>query len=170
MNIEKYFVFLFILFISSCSSTVTTTNSFSSSDAAFINESGQAIINGQAFLRRNDGIVVYAAGSDVILVPSTTYSQERMTAIYQGKKAAYLLRNVKFENDSAEYKNYIKSTKADGEGKFEFSDLAPGSYFIVTQVFWTPDPNAIFPEGAKLLEKVTITKDTKNIKVIITGT
>jgi len=169
MNYIKFIVFICVVIAAGCSSTVSNVNTFNAAEASFINEEGKAKINGQAFLRRNDGLVVYAAGSEVFLIPSTAYSDERLNAIYQGKKSAHLFRNVKFENDSLEYKNYIKSTKADGEGEFEFSNVAAGTYYLTTQVYWTPDPNAIFPEGAKLLEKVEITQDTNDIKIIMSG-
>ena len=43
-------------------SEVMLQSKFDSKEVAYINQGGKGLITGQAFLTRNDGIVVYAAG------------------------------------------------------------------------------------------------------------
>jgi hypothetical protein len=52
------------------------TASFCPSEAAFAHGKGAAVVRGQSFLRRDDGVVVYGAGSEVLLVPKVPNSEE----------------------------------------------------------------------------------------------
>jgi len=147
--------------ITSCS-PATLTTSFAPSEAAYINQQGKAAISGQAFLRRNDGIVVYGAGSEVSLIPATSYARERMASIYGGGK--YAVWHAGFKNDDPAYRAYIKNTVADGEGRFKFENIADGTYFITTTVTWFVQ----YQQGGALMETVTIT-DGKSVDVIMSG-
>lgn len=136
---------------------------FIPAEASFINNIGKGAIEGQAFLRRNDGVVVYAAGSEVKLIPATAYAEERMTAIYGAAKIAYW--NAGFKNDDQSYYQYMKTTIADGEGKFAFKEIADGSYFVVTTVTWMAGN---VPQGGTLMERVTISGGSMQ-QVILRG-
>src|SRR5260221_14332364 len=112
--------------------TVAVTVPFDAKQAAYIHTKGKATISGQAFLRRNDGIVVYAAGSDVSLTPATAYAEERMAGIFQGRKYLSGLAQLSFENEDPEYRSFKRIAKANGEGRFTFPEVASGPYFVVT--------------------------------------
>jgi len=139
------------------------SSSFRAEDAAFINSKGTATVTGQAFLRRNDGIVVYAAGSPVSLTPKTNYSDERIAFIYKGGKSSYF--GGTFKNDDPEYYKYSRTATADGEGRFTFSDVPAGSYYITTEVTWMVQYER---QGGALMERVTVA-DGQKVEVIMTG-
>lgn len=149
--------------LTGCVATPQIQSTFNPAEAAFIHKPGRGSITGQAFLRRNDGVVVYAAGSDVFLVPKTTYSTERIQVLYAGSKFAPIWR----QNAPAptEYGNYVRQTKADGEGRFSFSSLADGDYYMSTTVYWFAGNNQ---QGGHLLEAVTI-RGGNAVNVIMTG-
>ncbi|MEC9342462.1 MAG: hypothetical protein VYD64_01325, partial [Pseudomonadota bacterium] len=54
--------------------------------AAFAREPGTASISGQAFLQKSSGVVVYAAGRNVILFPVTDYTSERIRLVYGNRR------------------------------------------------------------------------------------
>lgn len=144
-------------------SPATLVTTFNPSDAAFINEKGTATVKGQAFLRRNDGIVVYAAGSEVFLIPKTTYSDERMATIYgAGKMTTFL--GSSFKNDDARFYEYVRKVVANGEGRFEFKDVAAGKYYVVTSVVWYVQVQ----QGGSLMERTTVA-DGQTVELIMTG-
>lgn len=152
--------------LSSCASATLVTP-FDPAAAAFSERAGTAVISGQAFLRRNDGIVVYAAGSDVALVPKTAYSDERMQKIYgEGKisQATDLGVGVTFTNDDPRFARTVRTVIADGEGKFTFTGVPAGSYYLTTQVIW----RAQYVQGGALMERVTVL-DGQTANVIMTG-
>src|SRR5690606_23631560 len=105
-------------------SPVTLQSTFNASEAAYIRKQGDGSISGQAFLRRNDGMVVYAAESEVTIIPVTAYAAERVTTIYgQGKYAVW---HPGFKTTDPTYEQYSRKTGANGEGRFKFEGLADG--------------------------------------------
>lgn len=140
MRIELLICILFLV----CACTTTNRNfeveaKFDPNEAQFINEVGTASISGQAFLNRQGGQVVYATGNEINLIPATTYSRERLERFYEGKKFLNTFRAMATnatENVDPRYKELIRQTKADGEGRFTFDKLAPGTYFVQAAVAW----------------------------------
>jgi len=132
-------------------------------EAEYIHATGPNSIYGQAFLRRNDGVVVYAAGSDVTLIPYTPYAEERMRTIYGDRKTAYF--KVNFENDDPLYHQYMRKTVANGEGRFSFEGLANGTYYITTHVEWMAGDSR---QGGALMERVSVGGGNK-AEVILRG-
>lgn len=149
--------------LAGCVATPQIQSTFNPAEAAFIHKQGRGSISGQAFLRRNDGMVVYAAGSEVSLVPRTTYSTERIRAMYGGAKIAPLYGGSIPEPPG--YAEYMKVTKADGEGRFSFKGLPDGEYYVVTNVNWRVGYTI---QGGYLMEPVTI-RGGNAPDVIMTG-
>ena len=155
--------FAFLLW--GCATSAVLNTTFDPQEADFIHKSGTSIITGQGFLRTMVGEVRYAAGSEVILIPVTKYSTERINQIYRGGKCAVFGKT--FTNDDPRYSQFTKTTKANGEGRFEFPGLAAGNYFVVTSVFWQI-PGNYFPQGCGIYEVVQLASGEKK-DVIISG-
>lgn len=159
----KSFAFLAALMAASgCVATPEVKSTFNASEAAFINKAGSGTIKGQAFLRRNDGMVVYAAGSDVRLIPKSTYADERMNLIYAGGKIGRYVQPV---NNNPQYISMTKVTRANGEGRFEFKNVADGEYYVVTPVSWMAGD---MRQGGSLMERATI-RGGNSVELIMTG-
>ena len=145
------------------------TVAFSTEEAAFIKKGGTGVITGHAFRTKPSGSVVNAAGQVVTLVPATAFARERFTNLYGGGKYvphhAYPLPD---EVDPA-YAEYSRATKAESNGRFVFDNVAPGTYFVTTQVLWG-DEYACSREGGLVYDSVTLTgKETKPVDVILSG-
>lgn len=149
--------------LSGCVAAPKIISTFNPSEADFINKTGNGVISGQAFLRRNDGMVVYAAGSDVHLIPKTGYAQERMNALYRGGK----INNMVPDPASTDplYLAMTKTVRANGEGRFRFDGLADGDYFVVTKVVWVVGGS---PQGGSLMETASI-RNGQAVDLIMTG-
>jgi hypothetical protein len=89
---------------------------------------GTAAVVGQAFLKTKGGDVKYAAGNEVRLVPKTSYSTEWWQRVVLGNE------NLGSVDERA--KVYTRVTIADGEGRFKFENLPPGSYYAFTIITW----------------------------------
>lgn len=152
-----------LIAISGCTQTLETTTTFDPTSAAYVLEQGTNTISGQAFLRRNDGIVVYAAGSEVTILPVTSYSTDRLNQIYQGTK--FSNRPAQFATTDSQYLKYTKRTVADGEGRFTFQNMADGEYYITTQVIWQAGD---LTQGGSLMEQVSV-KSGQSVEVIMSG-
>ena len=141
---------------------------FDAKAAAFIHKEGKTTIEGHAFLRRPDNVPENAVGQTVRLVPVTPYSEARFAQFYGGKRFLSAWQMPKMEADP-EYASYTRTTTSDSNGRFTFEHVAPGKYYIATQIMWRPK-GTLFQEGGALWDMVTVTgKETKPIKVVLTG-
>jgi len=158
------------MLLASCAPPVVKLDAtFNPEEAKFIKATGKSSITGQLFLRRNDGIVVYGAGSQIFLIPSTTYSRERMSKIYGTAKLRLAYFIPTFEGDDPLYREYTKATKADGQGRFEFSNLSAGAYYIVGPVTWcAPSRYGCDTQGGSLMENVVLGRDEKK-EIVMNG-
>lgn len=166
----KRFVLAAILMattVGGCAS-VAVNSTFDPNAAAYINQQGTNTITGQAFLRRNDGMVVYGAGSEVELIPVTAYTQARVAAIFKGGKFAYpdafTGGQVTVKDEDPQFAKFVRKAVANGEGRFTFEGVADGSYYITVPVVWMVQAY----QGGTLLGEATVSGGQK-IEVIING-
>lgn len=143
---------------------------FDPSEAAFIKKAGKATIGGRAFLRDKTGQtnVRYAAGETVRLIPASSYARARIAHFYGGGKFAPAAAIPKIEPDP-QYVDYTRTTKADASGRFTFDHVAPGRYFLTTQLIWKPK-ESLLAEGGAMYEEVIVTGGERApIDVIVSG-
>jgi len=150
---------------------------FNAAEAEFAHARGTASVRGQLFLRRNDGVVVYGAGSDVRLVPLTSHSEAIINSEFSGRK---LRQTIAFAFVGARASGvifdpglgpYMRSAKADGQGNFTFGQVPPGFYYILGRVSWcAPSRSGCDPQGGDLLETVRVTPTDRDLAVIMNGT
>lgn len=150
--------------LSACG-TATIGTKFDAREAGYVLAKGTGRIDGQAFLRRDYGKLVTAAGERVFLVPATSYTVARFNAMFGGDLRAYWGRDV--DEPPAEYYNYRRETKVDMRGRFVFDDLAPGRYIVATRVFWT-EPSSYLMRGGGIYDLVDVKKDETS-KAVISG-
>lgn len=155
-------LFLTVGLLAGCVSGPKLESVFNPGEADAINQSGFGAVNGQAFLKRSDGSVVYAAGSEIYLIPRSAYADAHM---------AYLFHGAKFNNTVEEpsiepaYLSMTKRTKADGYGRFTFSLLADGDYYLLTKITWKEGK---VEAGGNLMEFVSL-NGGQTVQVFMTG-
>lgn len=135
--------------------------------SAYVLEKGTGRIEGEAFLRRDLGKIVTAAGERVFLIPATAYAVERFDKMFGGDRRAYSGASV---GDTPEdYHRYRRETKVDMKGKFVFENVAPGRYIVATRVVWT-EPNSYFTvtQGGAVYDIVEVEKDG-TARAIVSG-
>jgi hypothetical protein len=164
---------------------------FDANEAAFVLKQGTATIRGHAFVINNLGRAQNVVGQNVFLVPQTAYSRQRVEAIFESGKSIQSREAPDIPSDP-DYLKYTRRWKTDSDGRFLFDNVAPGAYFVVTQMSWKkddpPDPDAD-PEtalrkavrkafqkdsdlliGAAMYETVTVTgKEKAPIDVVVSG-
>lgn len=151
-----------VLLLTGCTS-VTLTSTFDPTAAAYAKTPGTSELTGQAFMRRNDGIVVYAAGSEVLLLPKVAYTTEYITQVFGDTKTSYFNREI--ENQDPRLKDYVHGTIADGEGRFTFNQLAPGTYYVMTTIHWMAGN---YSQGGQVYEEIRV-PDGETVQVIVRG-
>jgi hypothetical protein len=97
-------------------------------------EKGNAIILGEAFLRTRGGDIKKGFGNPVYLVPVTTYTQEWFDRVVKW--------NLPMAPPDPRYSQYERVATVDMDGRFEFTDLPAGQYYVATKIEWeVPDKN-----------------------------
>ncbi|MCP3926574.1 MAG: carboxypeptidase regulatory-like domain-containing protein [Desulfobacterales bacterium] len=123
---------------------------------------GTGIVRGQAFMKTRGGDVKLAAGNKIILNPVTSCSNQWYQLSY--------LQNKPLTKPDPRYVNFSIETIADADGKFEFTSVPPGEYYLVAPVFWeaaTGYQGALRRQGGYLAKKIKV-KNNKEYKYILT--
>lgn len=141
------------------------STAFDARSAAYILQKGTGRIEGQAFLRRDYGKLVTAAGERVFLIPATSYAVERFSSMFGGDLRSYYGNSV--EEPPEEYYRYRRETKVDMFGRFTFEGLAPGRYILATRVYWT-EPKSYLTRGGAIYDTIEVKKD-ETTSAIISG-
>lgn len=117
-------------------------------------QSGQGMITGQAFLTTRGGDVKVAAGRQVTLDPATAYSR----AWYEeyGRVSDQM-------PPAPEFAAARRTTVADAEGRFRFSNLPSGSYIVRTSVTWETGSGSAGLQGGIVSDVVAVTGDTREV-------
>lgn len=102
-----------------------------------------------------------AAGELVSLYPSTSYSDQAFLIGFKQK----IKPDAKADLREAPY---VRFTKADAQGRFEFAELPSGKYYVYTFVTWSaPSRYGLLPQGGQLGDSVNA-QNGKTVEVILT--
>ena len=117
-----------------------------------LTSTGTGAVSGQAFLRTRGGEVKTAAGSEVILNPVTTYSEQWWDEAFIG--------GSDLTAPDPRYGEYWRAKTVDAQGSFRFDRVPAGEYFITTVVFWeAPTAYGLQPQGGRVAERISVTND-----------
>jgi hypothetical protein len=149
---KKYHLTLFIvmgIIIGGCtinqrkSASVPMQTTFDYNEHRPYKEKGNNTVTGQGFLRQKGGGVVTCAGSQVFLLPATSYFREAIGHLMQGNDPQ--VRTI----DPV----YARVGQCDAQGNFIFSGIPDGGWFVVTEVKWSVGPNL---QGGSLFQEINI--------------
>jgi hypothetical protein len=101
---------------------------------------GTGTLTGQAFLTQRSGNTVKAAGHIVTLDPATSVGRE----CWAKAGGSWVKRSL--TPPSPGFAKARLTTVADADGRFTFSNLAPGGYYVRTEAVWEI-PGQLLPEG-----------------------
>jgi hypothetical protein len=168
-----------LLFLAGCNGTpppdvaaprVGPMPPFVAAQAAFIDRQGSTSIQGHAFMVASSGKVHAAVGEAVELIPATAYAQARFAALYgEAKLRPVGLLPTQVPAADPGYLRMIRTTRTEPNGRFAFDDVAPGTYFVATQVIWT-NSGSLGPSGGAIYETVKVTgAESRPIHLVVTG-
>ena len=111
------------------------SSAFNPGDFAWSTQPGRGSIDGRVSYRR-DGQSYDCTGS-VALTPDTPYTRARFRTLYGSTDRAALpeaiVRARTVPDPNADYRSFVRSTTC-RDGRFEFSGLPDGDWFIITPV------------------------------------
>lgn len=159
-------VLLLAVAASGCAPTgapVVLTASFDPQAAAFVNATGRAKVSGQAFIRRNNGKLLRAVGTDVFLIPRSAYADERIAAIYGDGNQPIAGRHL--PDADPLYETYMRKTVASSGGSFSFDRVADGEYYVVAMIHLPSE--ALFLQ-VPILERVRV-EGGRSVRLVMRG-
>lgn len=160
---------IFALCLAGCIERAPSTVPFSTAEASYIKKTGTGEITGHAFRIKASGVVVNAAGQVVRLIPATPFARQRFKSLFGD--SLYLAHSHYPREDKPDpgYGEYTRTTRAEANGRFAFSKVAPGTYILTTQIIWG-DEDALFREGGLVYDTVELTgKETEPVHVVLSG-
>lgn len=111
------------------------SSAFRAEDFAWSAASGRGAIDGRVAFSRNGQ--AYACTGSVGLTPDTPFTSARFQTLYGSTDRAAIpeavVRARTVENPGADYRSFVRSTTCQN-GRFEFSGLPDGAWFIITPV------------------------------------
>lgn len=154
------------ILVAACASKASMKSEFAPDQVSFINTRGEYSVSGQAFLKRKDGQVVYAAGSPVTLIPKSKYADEFVDVIFKG--GSYQPSPPQIDNLDPRFRQLRRNAVANGEGRFRFDGLAAGTYYLMVPVTWeVPQGYTTSQQGGLLLHSVSLPRD-EGSEIVIT--
>ena len=143
--------------------TVTLTERFDPADFAWAQAEGANTITGSVLMRTVGGDVKTCGGLEVELIPDAPYSRERIAATYYNASAGYRAANspqigpVIMGPVPAGYDGIIRRTVCGPEGRFRFSGLPDGGYFVIGEVTWgAPTAYGIETQGGWIMRRIEV--------------
>ncbi len=136
-------------------------NAFDDAEVTWFKSKGTGTITGVAKFKSKSGEVRYGKEFRIELMPSCTYTEERLQHIYKNKQsgAVFLEDGIPtFTPDPEGYHDTIKMM-CDEDGAFAYKDLPAGDYYIIAFMLWDET-------GGGLMQRVTLTEGaTKHIEM-----
>jgi hypothetical protein len=120
-------VLLLVAFLMmSCAKTYDREAKFIPEEYATYEGTGTGRVCGQAYLSLEDGKLHMASGDRVLLAPVTSYTEEAFKV--------KVMRGHKMVDPDPEAMKFEKHTKTDEEGRFCFTGLPEGEYYVVADI------------------------------------
>ena len=123
----RWIVLLLVtLLMMGCARTYERKAEFKPEEYAPYAGTGTARVCGQAYLSMDDGKPHVASGDRVLLAPATSYTEEAiMVKVTRGRKMV---------DPDPEAMKFEQHTKTDEEGRFCFTGLPAGEYYVVADI------------------------------------
>ena len=155
----RWIVLLLVaLLMMSCARTYDRQVEFNPEEYAPYVGTGTARVCGQAYLNMEDGKPHVASGDRVLLAPATSYTEEAiMVKVTRGRKMV---------DPDPEAMKFEQHTNTDEEGRFCFTGLPAGEYYVVADIA-LPTSTKDHRES-RLAHAKALVKADENVYILVT--
>ena len=155
----RWIVLLLVAFLMiSCAKTYDREAKFIPEEYAPYKGTGTARVCGQAYLSLDGGKQHVASGDRVLLAPATSYTEEAFMV--------KVLRGRKMVDPDPEAMKFEQHTKTDAEGRFCFTGLPAGTYYVVADIA-LPTSTKEHRESQLAHAKASVKAD-ENVYILVT--
>lgn len=124
--------------------------SFSLSDHQPWAAKGNAGVDGEGFIRRPNGWLARCSGNKVYLVPASAYFREWIDIRRSGAVVANAAELTKLHREAQ------RETQCDQRGRFAFSDLPAGKWFVITRISYEARTDTFSEDALYVTEVETV--------------
>ena len=156
--IRRILLLLLAFLFMGCAKTYDRQVEFIQEEYAPYEGTGTARICGQAYLSLDAGKQHIASEDRVLLAPVTSYTQEAFKVKVMGGQ--------KMEDPDPKAMKFEKHTKTDDDGRFCFTDLPGGEYYVVADIA-LPTSTKEHRESQLAHAKASVKAD-ENVYVLVT--
>jgi len=124
-----------------------------------IKKIGRSTVKGSIYVENShNSQKIMGQNVKLYLNPLTSYSKQWYEESYLG--------GYKMGKSDPRLFNYLKFTMSDGNGKFNFFGIAPGSYYLVGTVKCAEECGYSKPTTIRLVEEVTVGRGTSRVDLM----
>ena len=156
--IRRILLLLVAFLMMGCAKTYDRQAEFIPEEYAPYEGTGTARICGQAYLSLDAGKQHIASGDRVLLAPVTSYTEEAFKVKVMGGQ--------KMEDPDPKAMKFEKHTKTDDDGRFCFTDLPGGEYYVVADIALPTSPKE--HRESQLAHAKASVKAHENVYVLVT--
>jgi hypothetical protein len=132
---------------------------FNAADVAWSAARGTATVEGRAAIAAG-GVSHTCAGSEAQLVPAGSYATEMMRMVFGNDARGYvtLASSPRYPASIApDFSRTIRRVGCDAEGRFRFSDVPAGRWYVFSNVIWpSTGGEGTAPQGGALMQRVEV--------------
>ena len=162
----KIALFLSVTFVSQLSLSsdpIRLESKFDPNEISWVKKKGSASIEGEAYIKLEDGTYKGCSGFNIELLPVSDYSSERIYKTYGSNDSGQILISEnppKFTPDAKEYHDLVLKTKCSENNKFSFSNVHPGNYYVMAFIIWGEN------QGGGVMKRVTVDSTDEKTTVL----
>ena len=156
--VRRILLLLVAFLMMGCAKTYDRQAEFIHEEYAPYEGTGTARICGQAYLSLDAGKQHIASGDRVLLAPVTSYTEEAFKV--------KVMEGQKMEDPDPKAMKFEKHTKTDDDGRFCFTDLPGGEYYVVADIA-LPTSTKEHRESQLAHAKASVKAD-ENVYVLVT--
>ena|SRR5690606_18215797 len=155
--LEKFALCLSVILASHyshASDPISLESKFDHNEISWVKKKGDASIEGEAYIKLEDGTYKGCSGFNIELLPAADYSNERIYKTYGNNNSGQILISQnppKFIPDVKAYHELVLKTQCNANNEFSFSNVHPGDYYVMAFIIWNDT------QGGGVMKRVALT-------------
>lgn len=159
------FLFTLILFSQQVLSSdrIVVESKFDADEISWVKKEGNAVVEGEAYIKLEDGSYRGCAGFNIELLPVSAYSDERIYKTYGNNKSGQILikeNPPKFTPDHKLYHDLVIKNTCDSNNRFSFSKVHPGDYYVMAFIIWNGK------DGGGVMKRISL-RESNKVKTLL---
>jgi hypothetical protein len=137
---------------------------FNAGDVAWSRVPGAATVEGRAAIPAGGDASHTCAGGEAQLLPAGTYAAEMMRIVFGSDVRGYapLASSPPYPaNIATDFKNTVRRSGCDAEGRFRFDGVPAGRWYVFSNVIWRTASGEAARQGGALMQRIDVAEGAR---------